>query len=146
LVTNYVAGLLAVAEANEHAEGPVHLFTALEALEQTPDVIPEMDQSISSPGFQRIYGSHISALVIGAVITAALAAPAAAQTHQVRITNSAMLAENPCAVQVQEAYKQAMRLASKDDFDNLCARLGKTKEKTGLRTSMIAKHSGNKPK
>lgn len=146
LLTNYVAGLIALSEDDDPVDGNVRLFEALEALEERPYVIPEMDQSISSPGFQRIYGSHISALVIGAVITAALAVPAAAQTPEVRIKNSAMLAADPCSLHVQETYNSAMRLASKDDFDKLCERIKKTKENTGLTTSMSAKTRSSKHK
>ena len=138
LFTNYFAGLLAATEGNPKDAGSVDLDKALAILRQHRDLIPELDQSISSPGFQRMYSGHIAPLVIGAVMTAALSGVAFAQTPDIRIKNSAMLAKDPCAVQVQAAVSDSIRLAYFDEFKRRCEALQQTRRATGLTTSMSA--------
>jgi hypothetical protein len=137
LFNNYIAGLLAAEEAGI-AGRPVSITEALQLLRERRDLVPELNQSISSPGFQRLYSDHIAPLVIAALMTAALASSANAQTAEIRVKNSAMLKQDPCAVQVEERVKGSMSLAHFDEFKEMCARLKQTHESTGLTTSMKA--------
>jgi hypothetical protein len=154
LFNNYVAGLLAAREAEVPDTETLGISSALGYLKDRRDLVPELDQSISSPGFQRLYGNHIAPLVIGALMTAALsipattltammtvalASPATAQTAEIRVKNSAMLKNDPCAVDVQQRVNGSMRIAHFDEFLEMCAALKRTKEDTGLSTSMKAK-------
>ena len=136
---NYISGLLA-AEESHIADGvTVNLSEALRLLRDRRDLVPELDQSISSPGFQRLYSEHISPLVIGALMTAALSGTAIAQTTEIRVKNSAMMANDVCAVQVQERVQGSMRIAHFSEFLDMCAALKETQQATGLKTSMTAK-------
>lgn len=161
LFNNYVAGLLAAREAGVADSDNLGISAALKYLTDRRDLVPELDQSISSPGFQRLYGDHIAPLVIGALMTAALnmpaaalaammavalTSPAAAQTAEIRVKNSAMLVKDPCAVEVQQRVNGSMRIAHYDEFLEMCAALKRTKEDTGLSTSMKAKERTVKPK
>ncbi len=154
LFNNYVAGLLAAREAAIPDAETLGITDALKFLTSRRDLVPELDQNISSPGFQRLYGNHVAPLVIGALMTAALnvapsalaammtvalASPAAAQTAEIRVKNSAMLANDPCAVDVQQRVNGSMRIAHFDEFLEMCAALKRTKADTGLSTSMKAK-------
>lgn len=138
MFTNYVAGLLAAMEAEADPATPIGLMEAIKYLRERRDLVPELDQSISSPGFQRIYNDHIAPLVIGALMTVALSGSAIAQTTEIRVKNSAMLKNDPCAVQVEERVKGSMRMAHFDQFLDMCAALRETKADTGLSTSMTA--------
>ncbi|MBD8548529.1 hypothetical protein [Sphingomonas sp. CFBP 8760] len=145
LFNNYVAGLLAAEEASVQPGAELHIQQALAFLRERRDLVPELDQSISSPGFQRIYNDHIAPLVIGALMTAALSGAAFAQTTEIRVRNSAMLKKDPCAVQVEERARNSMRLAHFDEFKEMCEALKETKKETGLNTSMHAStHKGGK--
>ena len=139
LFNNYVAGLLAAEEAKVKAGACLQIAEALRYLRQRRDLVPELDQSISSPGFQRIYNGHIAPLVIGALMTAALSGAAIAQTTEIRIKNSAMLKNDPCAVEVQERIIGSMKLAHFGEFREMCDALLETKADTGLKTSMKAR-------
>ena len=139
MFNNYVAGLLAASETEPDAEMQLGLMEAIKFLRDRRDLIPELDQSISSPGFQRIYNDHIAPLVIAALMTVALSSSAVAQTTEIRVKNSAMLQNDPCAVQIEERVRGSMRLADFDLFLKMCAALKETKADTGLSTSMTAK-------
>lgn len=154
LFNNYVAGLIAAREADVSDDRTLAITDALKYLADRRDLVPELDQSISSPGFQRLHGGQISPLVIGAMMSVALSvgpavlaammavalpSPASAQTPEIRVHNSAMLASDPCAVQVQERINGSMRIAHYDEFLEMCAALKRTKEDTGLSTSMKVK-------
>lgn len=143
LFNNYVAGLLAAEEA-EVPEGTALTITeALRYLRDRRDLVPELDQSISSPGFQRLYNEHIAPLVIGALMTAALSGTAIAQSTEIRVKNSAMLKQDPCAVQVEERVRGSMKLAHYDEFRQMCEALKETKKGTGLKTTMrVESHKG----
>lgn len=138
MFTNYVAGLLAAMEAEADPATPIGLMEAIKYLRERRDLVPELDQSISSPGFQRIYNDHIAPLVIGALMAVALSGSAIAQTTEIRVKNSAMLKNDACAVQVEERVKGSMRMAHFDQFLDMCAALRETKADTGLSTSMTA--------
>ncbi len=139
MFTNYVAGLLAASEVDPESNTPLDLMESIKYLRARRDLVPELDQSISSPGFQRIYNDHIAPLVIAALMTVALSGSAVAQTTEIRIKNSAMLKHDPCAVQIEERVRGSMRLADYDLFLKMCAALKETKSDTGLSTSMTAK-------
>jgi hypothetical protein len=138
LFNNYIAGLMAADEAVVADGKTLTITESLRYLRDRRDLVPELDQSISSPGFQRIYSSHIAPLVIGALMTAALADPTIAQTTEFRVKNSAMAAQDQCAIQVEERVRGSMRLAHFDEFLEMCAALKQTKKDTGLKTSMRA--------
>ena len=138
MFTNYVAGLLAAIEAQADPNTPLGLMEAIKYLRERRDLVPDLDQSISSPGFQRIYNDHIAPLVIGALMTVALSGSALAQSTEIRVKNSAMLKNDPCAVQVEERVRGSMRMAHFDQFLEMCVALKETKADTGLSTSMTA--------
>jgi hypothetical protein len=139
MFNNYVAGLVAAMEAGAKPDKPIGVMDAIGYLRERRDLVPDLDQSIASPGFQRLYNDHVTPLVIGALMTAALSGAAIAQTTEIRVKNSAMLKGDPCAVQVEEQVKGSMRLAHVDEFKKLCEAVKETKETTGLATSMKVK-------
>jgi hypothetical protein len=138
MFSNYIAALLAADEAGVKPGANLTLMDSLRYLHDRRDLVPELDQSISSPGFQRFYNDHIAPLVIGALMTLALSGEAFAQDANIRIQNSAMLKGDPCAVQVEERVRSSLRLAHFDEFQTMCKNLQETKQNTGLKTSMKA--------
>jgi hypothetical protein len=138
MFSNYIAALLAADEAGVKPGANLTLMDSLKYLHARRDLVPELDQSISSPGFQRFYNDHIAPLVIGALMTLALSGEAFAQDANIRIQNSAMLKGDPCAVQVEERVRSSLRLAHFDEFQTMCKNLQETKQNTGLKTSMKA--------
>ena len=138
MFTNYVAGLLAALEQKPELDTALSLVEAIQFLRARRDLVPELDQNISSPGFQRIYNDHIAPLVIGALMAVALSGSAVGQSTEIRVKNSAMLKDDPCAVQVEEKVRGSMRLAHFDEFKRMCEALKETQAETGLSTSMNA--------
>lgn len=138
LFNNYIAGLLAALEADPDTINPIRMMDAITLLRGRRDLVPELDQDISSPGFQRLYQEHIAPLVIGALMTIALSGNVMGQSTEIRVKNSAMLDADPCAVQVEDRVRGSMRLAHFDEFKKMCEALKETQSETGLSTSMTA--------
>jgi hypothetical protein len=132
LFNNYVAGLLAAEEAEVAAGAALTISEALSYLRERRDLVPELDQSISSPGFQRLYNEHIAPLVIGALMTAALSGTAIAQSTEIRVKNSAMLKQDPCAVQVEERARGSMRLLISTNFEKCAKHFSRPRRTPGL--------------
>jgi hypothetical protein len=141
---NYVAGALAAYDLGVR-DRELTFDEALDYLEDNRDLIPELAQNINSPGFQRLYNSTITPIVIGVLLTLATGEPAvAAQPTLPQIVNSGAGSDDPCAIEVSARAEGAMKLMKLDEWKRVCERAQRAKTHTGISTSMIT--SATKPK
>lgn len=132
---NYIGGVLIALDQGQ--TGKISFDDAIRLLKLHPDLAPDLKQNINSIGFQRLVALTVKPLVIGALLSAATVDPAsAAVPTEVRITNSAAAANDPCTIQVAERVEGAMKLMKVDDWRRVCEAARDAKASTGLSTTM----------
>lgn len=138
---NYAAGVLVAYDVGVR-DRELTFDEALAYLEDNRELIPDLAQSINSPGFQRLYDSTITPLVIGVLLTMATSESAAgAQPVMPKIVNSSAPSEDSCAITVSKRAEEAMKLMKLDEWKRVCERAQRAKEHTGISTSMKAQKS-----
>lgn len=143
---NYVAGVLAAYDVGVR-DRELTFDEALGYLEANRGLVPELAQSINSPGFQRLYNATIAPLVIGALLTMGTSSVAASDHPvQLQVVNSAAAADDPCAIAVSTRAEEAMKLMKLDEWKRVCERAQRAKAHTGISTSMKATPASNASK
>ena len=141
---NYAAGILAAIEMEREigtvgSDGEIGFDEAIELLRTRIDLVPELTQSINSPGYQRLFSSSLTPVVIGTLLSMALSGDPslAAQKPAVpQIVNSAAKHDDPCAIEVKARVERAMKLMKRDEWIRICKAAQSAKSRTGLSNSM----------
>jgi hypothetical protein len=143
-VVNCVCGLLAAVDEGKDLKN-VSLYDAIELLYERRDLIPELAANINSPGDLRLFSETLAPLVVGLIIAVALASPVGAKPTDIRVTNSRIAGNDPCALVVQEKAKKVVEMMDLDAWQKICTRTHEVHKKTGLTSSIMVKRDGAKP-
>lgn len=136
---NYVAGALAAKEGGATQDGALDMSGAIQALRAHPDLIPELAANINSPGYLRMASDRIAPLVIAVLFFVALAMPATATgtpPPNIVVSNSAAGPSDPCAVNVSDEARGAMKLMLYDEWLKACEKARDAHASTGVKTNM----------
>lgn len=142
---NYAAGVLAAIEAG-YGGDELSLSDAIGWLEKRTDLAPELTQNINSPGFQRLYSSNLTPLVVGMLLTLATsgdAAVVAGNPAMPKVLNSSTKTGDPCAIEVSDRAARAMRYMKLDEWRRVCVSAQNARQRTGLSTSMKVRRKAN---
>lgn len=139
---NYVSGVLAAVEEGHDPSRKLDMSAALAMLKQHRDLVPELTSNINSPGSLRLFNKKI--LPITAALLLALAA-SGATPEELRVINSAVAGDDPCALVVQEQAMAAIQMMDLDTWHQVCVQVRDASQSTGLSTTIKIVPDPDKP-
>ncbi|QBX37206.1 hypothetical protein E4M02_02675 [Brevundimonas sp. S30B] len=143
---NYVSGVLAAVEEEKRPAKAMDMAAALEMLKAHRDLVPELTSNINSPGALRLFNKRM--LPIAAALLLALATSGASispATVDIKVVNSAVAGDDPCALVVQEHVMAAVRLMDLDTWHQVCVQARDAAKSTGLATSITVVNDVDTP-
>ena len=135
---NLISGAIAAAQLGEDKPGTIDFRAARGLLREHRTWAPEMAAAIESPGFIRFTSTHLTPLVIAAILAVAAAcSPGQAMPSDINVTNSAFsTTTEDCSAEVQAHIAEAMKLMKFDDLEEACQDIRDAQSDTGLATTV----------
>lgn len=143
----YVSGVLGAVEAGTLPRQQMDMDAAVKVLKANRDFALELTANINSPGALRVYSKRVAVLTAVALLTIAMSSTSTstAQPNNIKVVNSAVAGEDPCALTVQSQAVNAIKMMDLDTWHERCVQVRDAAKSTGLATTMKVVTKSGKP-